>query len=73
MVNETLPVEASETDASTSDEAGEKKLRGSAGALNPDTELHLDREPDTLYGDGIDIEAESDFPAGTDGSSATIT
>jgi hypothetical protein len=73
MVNETSPVEASQSDASTSDDAGESKLRGSGKARNPDTELHLDGEPDTLYSDGIDIQAESDTPAGTDGSSATIT
>jgi len=75
-------------DRSTSDSAGERKLRGvdlngseqKAAAdhfeletgRNPDTELHLDGKPDTLYRDGIDLEEDFDTLAGTDGSSATI-
>jgi hypothetical protein len=39
---------------------------------NPDTELHLDGEKDTLFSDGIDIEENFDTLAGTDGSSGTI-
>ena len=34
---------------------------------NPDTELHLDDEKDTLYDDGIDVEDESETLAGTHG------
>jgi len=84
MVNETSP-----TGVPTADEGGETKLRGTAlngseqdaavdhseyqTGRNPDTELHLDEETDTLYGDGIDIQEDIDSPAGTDGSSATIT
>jgi hypothetical protein len=75
-------------DRSTIDSAGERKLRGSAlkgseqktaadhveyeTGRNPDTELHLDGEADTLYSDGIDVEEEFDTPAGTRGSSGTI-
>jgi hypothetical protein len=70
------------------DGASEGKLRGAAlngseqkaaadhseyeTGRNPDTELRLDGEADTLYGDGIEIEEEFDTPAGTEGSSATI-
>jgi hypothetical protein len=36
---------------------------------DPDTELHLDGEPDTLYRDGIDLEEDYDTLAGTHGSS----
>jgi hypothetical protein len=42
------------------------------GERNPDTELRLDGESDSLYGDGIDIEGDFDTPAGTPGSSGTI-
>jgi hypothetical protein len=89
MVTESSPTEASAIEASTSDDGGENKLRGAAldgseqdaaadhseyeAGRNPDTELHLDGETDTLYSDGIDLEGDSDTPAGTDGSSATIT
>ena len=75
-------------DDPTSDGAGERKLRGAAlngseqnaaadhseyeRGRNPDTELHLDGEVDTLYGDGIDIEADFDTLAGTNGSAGTI-
>jgi hypothetical protein len=84
MGNDNSPID----DPSTTDSAGERKLRGSTlnGAeqktaadhveyesrRNPDTELHLDGEADTLYGDGIDIEEDYDTPAGTRGSSGTI-
>ena len=70
------------------DSAGDRKLRGIAlngseqraaaehveyeTGRNPDTELHLDGEPDTLYSDGLDIEEDFDTPAGTQGSSGTI-
>lgn len=41
---------------------------------NPDTELHLDGEKDTLYNDGLDIdEDDSDDPLfGTRGNSSGI-
>jgi hypothetical protein len=35
---------------------------------NPDTELHLDGEDDSLYNDGLDIDDDADTLAGTDGS-----
>src|ERR1700728_287711 len=73
---------------STADSAGDRKLRGTAlngseqkdaadhveyeTGRNPDTELHLDGEPDTLYSDGLDIEEGFDTLAGTRGSSGTI-
>jgi hypothetical protein len=69
-------------------DAGERKLRGTAlkgseqkaaadhveyeTGRNPDMELHLDGETDTLYSDGIDIEEDFDTLAGTHGSSGTI-
>jgi hypothetical protein len=34
---------------------------------NPDTELHLDGEDDSLYNDGLDIGDDADTLAGTDG------
>ncbi len=34
---------------------------------NPDTELHLDGEDDSLYDDGLDIDDNTDTLAGTDG------
>ncbi len=84
MGNDNSPTD----DRSAIDSAGEPKLRGIAlkGAeqkaaadhveyetgRNPDTELHLDGEADTLYSDGIDVEELFDTPAGTDGSSGTI-
>jgi len=34
---------------------------------NPDTELRLDGEDDSLYSDGLDVGDESDSWAGTDG------
>jgi hypothetical protein len=40
---------------------------------NPDTELHLDEEEDTLYDDGLDIgDDEPDTLAGTRGKSSGI-
>jgi len=42
-------------------------------ARNPDTELHLDGEEDTLYDDGLDVEEDSDDTlAGTRGNSSGI-
>ena len=34
---------------------------------NPDTELHLNGEDDSLYNDGLDIDDDADTLAGTDG------
>ena len=83
MGNDNSPTD----DRSTIDSAGERKLRGvvlngseqKAAAdhveyetgRNPDTELHLDGEADTLYSDGIDLEEDFDTLAGTDGSSGS--
>ena len=83
MGNESFP-----TDDPTADSAGERKLRGTAlkgseqkdaadhseyeRERNPDTELHIDGEADTLFSDGIDIEENFDTLAGTDGSSGRI-
>jgi hypothetical protein len=77
-----------EDDQSTSGTAAERRLRGSKvqgseqkgaadhtdyeKARDPDTELHLDEEEDTLYNDGLDIEDESDTYAGTRGTSSGI-
>jgi hypothetical protein len=69
--------------------ASERKLRGSAlkgseqksaadhttyeEERNPDTELHLDGETDSLYSDGLDVEDDSgDTLAGTRGNSSGI-
>lgn len=69
--------------------ASERKLRGSAlkaseqksaadhttyeERRNPDTELHLDDEKDSLYHDGLDLDDDSgDTLAGTRGDSAGI-
>jgi len=84
MGNDDIPTD----DRSNTDSAGEPKLRGIAlkgseqkdaadhleyaTGRNPDTELHLDGETDTLYSDGIDVEEDFDTLAGTDGSSGTI-
>jgi hypothetical protein len=75
-------------DPSTIDTAGERKLRGSAlkgseqkvaadhtdyeEGRNPDTELQVDGEPDSLYNDGIDIQPDSAALAGTRGKSSGI-
>jgi hypothetical protein len=83
MSNETPP-----SDDPATDNGGEDRLRGAAlngselkdspdhseyeSGRNPDTELHLDGESDTLFSDGIDIEQDFDTLAGTDGSSGTI-
>jgi hypothetical protein len=69
-----------------SDTAGERRLRGGdlggsekKGAVdhdkyekrrNPDTELRLDDEEDTLYDDGLDIEDDDETLAGTRGPSS---
>lgn len=69
--------------------ASERKLHGSAlkgseqkaaadhaqyeERRKPDTELHLDGEPDSLYNDGLDVEDDSgDTLAGTRGNSSGI-
>ena len=69
--------------------ASERKIRGEAldgseqknavdhakyeRTRQPDTELHLDDEKDTLYNDGLDVEDDgSDTLAGTRGSSSGI-
>jgi hypothetical protein len=70
------------------DTAEERRLRGSAleGAeqrdavnhaayekrRNPDTELRVDGEKDSLYSDGLDIEPEPEPLAGTRGPSSGI-
>jgi len=80
-------IDSSEDEPSPTD--AERKLRGNAltGAerkkaadhmeyekrRNPDTELHLDGEEDTLYNDGLDLEDDSgDTLAGTRGDSQGI-
>ena len=79
---------APENDPAEADTAAELRLRGGPlqGAelksavdhsvyersRNPDTELHLDGEKDTLYNDGLDIEDDSDTLAGTRGTSSGI-
>jgi hypothetical protein len=35
---------------------------------NPDSELHLDREDDSLYADGLDVGDDDEPLAGTDGN-----
>jgi hypothetical protein len=83
MGNETSSIEEP-----TADTDGEVELRGVAlnrsertdgvahsdreRARNPDTELHLDGEKDTLYSDGIDIEEDFETWVGADGSSGRI-
>jgi hypothetical protein len=76
-------------DPKESPTAGERRLRGTElegaenktaadhGAFekrrNPDTELHLDGEEDTLYDDGLDTgDDDPDTFAGTRGKSAGI-
>ncbi len=39
---------------------------------NPDTELRLDGEEDSLYSDGLDVEPEPEPLAGTRGTSSGI-
>ena len=84
MGNDNSPTDA----RLTVDSAGERKLRGvglkgseQKAAVdhveyeterNPDTELHLDGETDSLYSDGLDLEEDFDTLAGTHGSSGTI-
>jgi hypothetical protein len=36
---------------------------------NPDAELHLDGEDDSLYSDGLDVGGDTETYAGTDGDS----
>jgi hypothetical protein len=36
---------------------------------NPDSELHLDQEDDSLYADGLDVGDDDEPLAGTDGNS----
>lgn len=73
---------ASHTESSVSN-SGEDRLRGASlgGAeqkcsvehayyeetRNPDTELRLDGEDDSLYSDGLDVGDDSESLAGTDG------
>jgi hypothetical protein len=81
--------DSSDDDKARAATAAERKLRGNAlggseqksaadhatyeKRRNPDTELHLDDEKDTLYDDGLDIEDDSDDTlAGTRGSSSGI-
>ncbi len=45
-------------------DAAERKLRG-----DPDTDLHLDGEEDTLYSDGLVIKGDSETLSGTHGVS----
>lgn len=76
-------------DNDPSPSASERRLRGAelegseqksapdhseyAKSRDPDTELHLDGEEDTLYNDGLDIAADDDDTlAGTRGSSSGI-
>ena len=84
MGNDNSPID----DRSDIDSGGERKPRGIAlegseqkaaadhveyeAGRNPDTELHLDGEADTLYSGGIDVEEDFDTLAGTHGSSGTI-
>lgn len=68
------------------DKSGEDRLRGKdlvgsdqkravdhsqrEKSVDPDAVLHLDNEKDSLYADGLDLDEDSDFLAGTDGNSA---
>jgi hypothetical protein len=58
--------DADERRPGATDQSGESKLRGDAAERtlkkkrNPDTELHLDNEEDTLYND--ELELEDDMP-----------
>jgi hypothetical protein len=75
--------------AKGTDTAGERKIRGGKlegsdqknspdhgefeKARDPDTELHLDGEEDSLYSDGLDVEEDTDDTlAGTRGTSSGI-
>jgi hypothetical protein len=78
-------------DEESSDTLPERRLRGEAlegsdqdeaadhvkynKKRNPDTELHLDGEKDSLYDDGLEIDeedSESDTLAGTRGAGSTV-
>ena len=77
---------SSDNDQPTPDTAADRNLRGEqlegAGQKdaanhmhyekkrNPDTELLLDGEKDSLYNDGLDIEEDTDTLAGTRGPSS---
>lgn len=49
--------------------ATERKLRGFAKTRNPDTELHIDGEEDTVISDGLDVGDDSETLSGTRGNS----
>jgi hypothetical protein len=84
MGNNNSPKDSQSTPAT----AGERKIRGGAlegsdqksapdhaefeTARDPDSELHLDGEDESLYSDGLDVKEESDTLAGTRGSSSGI-
>lgn len=53
------------------DTAADRRLRDEEyeKTRNPDTELRLDGEKDSLYDDGLDIDEDTDTLAGTRGSS----
>jgi hypothetical protein len=80
---------ANDEDKARAATSAERKLRGGAlrgseqksaadhttyeEGRNPDTELHLGDEPDSLYHDGLDVEDDSgETLAGTRGDSAGI-
>lgn len=51
-----------DADQKSSVEQAEYKRR-----RNPDAELHLDGEDDSLYSDGLDVREDTESYAGTDG------
>ena len=58
-----------------SDTSSERRLRGGdqhEKRRDPDTELRLDDEEDTLYDDDLDIEDDDETLAGTRGPSSGI-
>jgi hypothetical protein len=80
---------SSDNDKARAATASERKLHGTAlkgseqksaadhtayeEQRNPDTELHVDEERDTLYNDGLDLEDDSgETLAGTRGNSSGI-
>ena len=80
---------SSDNDKARGATASERNLRGTAlkgseqksaadhttyeERRNPDTELHVDEERDTLYNDGLDLEDDSgETLAGTRGNSSGI-
>jgi len=71
---------ATEVDDPTEARARDEALRGAEQraavdhteyekSRDPDSELHLDGEDDSLYNDGLDIADDTDTLAGTDGNS----